>query len=148
MKKVIIKKAIHQYILSLSQKSTDILKAHDTCCEVAFQEVYTRAHLYQGCGIRTPAVSAWLVMEVSAVRSRYTWELTPALPLLSSTMFMIICGCCFLQKIQETSRQREACGEHGIEKSMVQLKKFELAGTETTRVVQVVLDKWAGPLRP
>lgn len=60
------------------------------------------------------------------MRSRYDWELTSALPLLSSTMFMITCGGGSLQKIQETSRQREACGQHG--RGVVQLKKFEWAG--------------------
>lgn len=33
----------------------------------------------------------------------------------------------------------------GTERSMVQLKKSKLAGTEIAGVLQAVLDRWAGP---
>lgn len=48
-------------------------------------------------------------------------------------------------KFPDRRRPIRNLGRAGVERSVVHLKKSKLPGTEKTRVVQAVLDRWVGP---
>lgn len=50
-----------------------------------------------------------------------------------------------VEKFSDRRRPYRNLRRAGVERNVVHLKKSKLPGTEKTRVVQAVLDRWVGP---